>query len=81
MEDKLKEFMEEPWWVITKSMADGLTTELIKELSPSHILYEKKAVAVARVSIDGKGSYTIDGKILDDKGLTHIEMNNDCKFH
>jgi hypothetical protein len=30
-----------------------------------------------RVSIDGKGSYTLDGKLSNDKGLTHIDMSND----
>ncbi|MCL6457003.1 MAG: hypothetical protein K6T85_03265, partial [Gorillibacterium sp.] len=29
-----------------------------------------------RVSIDGKGSFTLDGKLSNDKGLTHIDMND-----
>ncbi|MNK81799.1 tRNA(Glu)-specific nuclease WapA precursor [compost metagenome] len=30
-----------------------------------------------RVSIDGKGSFTLDGKLTNDKGLTHINMSDD----
>lgn len=29
-----------------------------------------------RVSIDGKGSYTLDGVISSDRALTHIDMSN-----
>lgn len=32
-----------------------------------------------RVSRDGKGSYTLSGKISKDKGLTHIDMNSNYK--
>ncbi|CAG9607661.1 hypothetical protein [Pseudoneobacillus rhizosphaerae] len=48
MHDRLQEFMAEPWWVIFSNFAESLTIELKKELSPSHILYGKNAVAVAR---------------------------------
>jgi hypothetical protein len=48
MDDRLQEFMAEPWWVISNNIAESLTIELKKELTPSHILYGKKAVAVAR---------------------------------
>jgi hypothetical protein len=37
-----------PWWVITHRMAESLTKELIRELSPNHLLFGKEAVAVAR---------------------------------
>ena len=29
-----------------------------------------------RVSIDGKGSYTLDGLMSSDRALTHIDMTN-----
>lgn len=48
MQGKLKSFMDEPWWPITKSMSEFLNEELEKELSTKHILYGKEAIAVAR---------------------------------
>lgn len=75
MEDKLKEFMEDPWWVITKSMAEGLTTELIKELSSSHILYGKKAVAVARRQDKDDVVYWVNE--LDKYAIVHLTYNKE----
>ena len=31
-----------------------------------------------RVSIDGKGSLTLDGKISNDRSLTHIDITDDA---
>ena len=48
MHDKIEEFLnDEPWWVVDESKAEFLNKELKKELSPNHLLYGKKAVAVA----------------------------------
>lgn len=40
--------MNDPWWLITKSMEKFLNEELKKELLPKHILYGKEAIAVAK---------------------------------
>lgn len=48
MKDILKCFLEEPWWAITNNLAEILKDELNRELSTNHILYGKKAVAVAK---------------------------------
>ncbi|MFJ8516657.1 hypothetical protein [Lysinibacillus xylanilyticus] len=41
--------MNEPWWLISTSMSKFLTKELEKVHLLKHILYEKEAVAVARI--------------------------------
>jgi hypothetical protein len=46
--DLLKEFMDEPWWLINNKMSESLNEELKRELSLNHILFRKKVVAVAR---------------------------------
>ncbi|MFB7155629.1 hypothetical protein [Lysinibacillus sp. NPDC056232] len=48
MQEVLKSFMNDPWWLISKSMSESFNEELEKELSPKHILFGKEAVAVAR---------------------------------
>ncbi len=48
MHELLKGFIDDPWWLMPKSMSENLNKELTKELSPSHQLYGKFAVAVAR---------------------------------
>lgn len=48
MQEILNSFMDDPWWMISKSMSESLNGELEKELSPKHILYGKETVAVAR---------------------------------
>ncbi|MDD1505264.1 hypothetical protein PVA17_21325 [Lysinibacillus sp. CNPSo 3705] len=48
MQEKLKSFINDPWWLISTSMSESLTKELEKELSQKHILYGKEAVAMAR---------------------------------
>lgn len=48
MKENLKEFMNEPWSIITAIMSETLENELRKELSSDHILYAKKFLAVAR---------------------------------
>jgi hypothetical protein len=75
MRDELKEFMEEPWWMITNSMAESLTNQLIKELSPSHILYGKKAVAVARRQDNDDVVYWISE--LDKYAIVHLTYSKE----
>lgn len=48
MQEILKSFMNDPWWLIPKGMSEYLTEELEKELPLKHILYGKNAIAVAR---------------------------------
>ncbi|MFJ8515456.1 hypothetical protein [Lysinibacillus xylanilyticus] len=48
MQEIIKSFMNEPWWLISTNMSKSLTKELEKELLLKHILYEKEAIAVAR---------------------------------
>lgn len=48
MRESVNHFMNDPWWLISKSMSESLNEELKKELSPQHILYGKEAIAVAR---------------------------------
>ncbi|MGD6976656.1 hypothetical protein [Bacillus altitudinis] len=44
----LETFMDDPWWIINESMSEFLNDELKKEVHPNHILYGKKAIAVAK---------------------------------
>ncbi|KWZ66299.1 hypothetical protein [Bacillus altitudinis] len=44
----LETFMDEPWWIINESMSEFLNDELQREVHPHHILYGKKAIAVAK---------------------------------
>jgi hypothetical protein len=70
MKDKLTEFMADPWWVITNSMAEKLNNELIRELSSSHILYGKSAVAVARRQDNDDVVYWVNE--LDRYAIVHL---------
>jgi hypothetical protein len=42
MQEKIKSFMNAPWWSFTKSMSEYLNEELKKELSQKHLLYGKE---------------------------------------
>lgn len=44
MQEKLKSFINDPWWLISTSMSESLTKEFEKELSLQHILYRKDAL-------------------------------------
>ncbi|MEI5906661.1 hypothetical protein WAK64_06270 [Bacillus spongiae] len=75
MEVKLEEFLEDPWWVITKSMAEVLNNELIKELSPSHVLYGKKSVAVARRNDNDDVIYWVNE--IDKYAIVHLTYSKE----
>jgi len=70
MKENLKEFMDDPWWIVTDSVAETLENELSKELSSDHILYAKKALAVARREDNDDVVYWI--KELDKFAVVHL---------
>lgn len=43
MQETLKSFINDPWWLISTSMSESLTEELEKELSQKHISLRKRS--------------------------------------
>ncbi|HHB2103583.1 TPA: hypothetical protein ACOQ5I_002762 [Bacillus cereus] len=67
--------MEEPWWVIPNNLAEVLNNELNRELSTKHILYGKKAVAVAKREDNDDVIYWIIE--LEKYAIVHLTYTNE----